>query len=354
MTERPVVIHASKPGGRIAKLLTEAGVEVLSAEGLDDTLELYLLSDRLIVQRRTGHGLVNGIADKSLFTSAIDMAEQFACGVLIVEGEVDYSFRGIDRRAVRGALSALVVQYGLSLLSTADEDETVAMLVMMAGHEQQGVPEVSLVPKRRAEDLPDLQRRVVEMLPKVGAVTARALLQRFGTIERLVAASEDELREARGIGEKSAAEIRQVLGAEYEAVDTEREIEDAVAGDPAILFGDEPVELLARQHVISGEGADRHIVDLVFVDMDTGEIVLVELKRGRLQPADAHQLLRYLAEAKQSKLLGPLIEGGARLRGVLASVEESAADVSGDDLQVRRVDPRAVIGWHKTQRETGN
>ncbi len=346
--EAALTVHASKPDGRVAQALAEASIEVLPAVDADQTLDLYLLSDRLIVQRRTGNGLVNGIADKSLFTSAIDMAEQFGAAVLIIEGEVDYSLRGIDRRAVRGALSALVIQYGLTVLNTPGERETAALLGIMAQHEQEGVPEVSLVPKRKAADLPDLQRRVVEMLPKVGAVTARALLQRFGSIERIVGASEEELREVRGVGEKSAAEIRAVLGGEYEAVDSEREIEDAVADEPSILLH-EPVELVARQHVISGEGRDRHIVDLVFADTDSGEIILVELKRGRLQPADAHQLARYLREAERSTLLGPMIAGGAN-DPLRQGYGGQAADVGGDDVEVRQIDAADVIEWHKRRR----
>ncbi|MCD6285411.1 MAG: hypothetical protein J7M39_05805 [Anaerolineae bacterium] len=79
-------------------------------------------------------------------------------------------------------LSALMLEYGISIVSTRDSDQTAHLPALLARHAQLGVPEISLVPKRKAVDLPDLQRRVVEMLPGCGRVTARDLLQHFGIL----------------------------------------------------------------------------------------------------------------------------------------------------------------------------
>ena len=108
------------------------------------------------MDRRTRPSLLNGIMDKTLFTSAIYLREQFTLPVLIVEDEVDYGYRGFDPQAVRGALSSMVLEYGLSVLSTRDLDETVHMLVMMARQEQVGIPKISLIPKRKATSLADM------------------------------------------------------------------------------------------------------------------------------------------------------------------------------------------------------
>jgi Helix-hairpin-helix domain len=84
--------------------------------------------------------------------------------------------------------------------------------------------------------LPDMQRRVVEMLPGCGRVIARELLQRFGSIERIAAASPAELCALKGIGQKKAAAMLAVLTAEYAAFDTERQIEDATELYLCLLF----------------------------------------------------------------------------------------------------------------------
>jgi len=75
--------------------------------------------------------------------------------------------------------------------------------------------EVSIRGERKALTLPEQQRFVTEGLPGVSAVLAKRLLEHFGTVERVMSASERELREVRGIGKEKAREIRKVLGSRY-------------------------------------------------------------------------------------------------------------------------------------------
>ncbi len=337
-----ITISTTKPGRKPATILAEMGITILPVVEDEGNVDRYVLSKRLAVERRTGGNFLRGIMDKTLFTSAIYLREHFPVPVLIVEGTVSYEYTAFDPQAVRGALCAMMLQYGMNVLSTADVEETAALIAMMARQEQLGIPDISLIPKRKAADLGDVQRRVVEMLPGCGMVLARDLLQRFGSVRRIVNASEDELRGVRGVGARKAAQIRKVLDAEYEAVDTERNLEDAIEAAPALLF-DRPVALLARQHHIFTDERQRHVVDMVFLDPEADEVILVELKRGRLVAEHARQLRRYLRNAHQSKLLRPFLQGGSRVRGVLATVEESDLAPQFEDVAARVVDKRRVI-----------
>jgi len=47
-------------------------------------------------------------------------------------------------------------------------------------------------------------------------VTARSLLEEFGTVEAVMTAREGDLLEADGVGEVTAEKIREVVGSEYE------------------------------------------------------------------------------------------------------------------------------------------
>jgi hypothetical protein len=290
--------------------------------------------------------------DKTLFTSAIYMREHFEIPVLIVEGKVNYEYSAFVPQAVRGALSSMMIVYGVNVLSTENTEETAATIAMMTKQEQVGIPEISLIPKRKATDLADLQRRVVEMLPGCGMVMARDLLQRFGSVARIVAASEDELRAVRGIGAKKAAEIGQVLHAEYESVDTERDLEDAIEAAPELLF-EKPVITLARQHHIYTVANERHVVDLAFLDDDVGDVILVELKRGQLASEHEDQLQCYLDHAPESELLRALLDQGASIRGVLATVTECTYRPQSADISVKIVDRQKTINvlkWLRRQR----
>ncbi|MFP4057835.1 MAG: ERCC4 domain-containing protein [Candidatus Brocadiia bacterium] len=335
-------VAATKPKGRPARMLAEMGIRIVPIEEDEGNVDRYVLSKRLAIERRTGSSFLAGIQDKTLFTSAITLREHFRLPVLIVEGEVDYEYSMFDPQAVRGALCSMMLLYGLNVLATPSVEETVALLAMMARQEQMGIREISLIPKRKAVDLADQQRRLVEMLPGCGMVMARELLQHFGSVRRILEATEHELRAVRGIGAKKARRMVKVLNAEYEAVDTERHLEDAVAAAPELVF-DRPVVLLARQHYVFSDAERRHFVDLVFVAQDGDELILVELKRGKLAPEHARQLRQYMDQAPRSSLLRPFLDRGARLRGVIASVEDGGFQPKDPDLEACIVDRRQAI-----------
>ena len=323
-------------------MLADMGISVVPVEADEANVDRYVLSKRLAIDRRTGSRFLEGVKDKTLFTSAIYLREHFRLPVLIIEGELNYQYTSFDPQAVRGALSSMMLSYGLSVLSTADIEDTVALITMMARQEQVGIAEISLIPKRKAADVADMQRRIIEMLPGCGLVAARDLLQHFGSVKRILNATEDELRSVRGIGAKRATEMHRIVNAEYESVDTERHLEDAVEAAPELLF-EKPVSLLARQHCIYVEAGERHVVDLVFFDSGADQLVLVELKRGRLTKEHGGQIRRYLDNAHRSRLLRPFLEKGAGVRGVLATVADCAVEPQDEDVSVCLVNKKQCV-----------
>lgn len=233
----------------------------------------------------------------------------------------------------------MLIEYGITVLRTEGMEETAEVLGMLTRQEQVGIPEISLVPKRRAEDLPDRQRRVVEMLPGCGRVLARSLLHHFGSVQAVVDASEEELRALKGIGAKTAAEIRQVCQTPYEAIDSEQEFEDAIEHQPSLLFHHSG-RLLARQHAL---GTREHLVDLVFLDEQEREVILVELKTGRLSREHEEQLQRYLDHAGDSPLVAEQLQAGYAVRGMLATLEPTPYRPRNRELHVAHVNREKAI-----------
>jgi len=335
-------ILTTKPRGKTARGLAELGVQIIPIAEDEGNVDRYVLSKRLAIERRTGGGFLKGIMEKTLFTSAIYMREHYQIPILLVEGKVNYEYSMMDPQAVRGALSSMMIQYGLNVLWSPDAAETVQLILMMARQEQVGIPEISLIPKRKATSLDDMQRRIIEMLPGCGMVMARELLQRFGSVKRIADATKEELHAMRGIGARKAEQMVEVLNSDYEAIDTEKNLEDAIERDPRLLFR-KKVTLLARQHHIYTDAKERHIVDLVYAAQKAGELILVELKRGPLTREAYDQLCRYLDNAGKSPLLKAHIDGGFKLRGILATVEESDLDIKRADISAHIVDRRRAI-----------
>lgn len=68
---------------------------------------------------------------------------------------------------------------------------------------------------KKPTSLWEQQLFIVESLPNIGPVNAKNLLQHFGSVEKVLNASENELMEVDGIGKKTANNIRKVVESEY-------------------------------------------------------------------------------------------------------------------------------------------
>ena len=73
------------------------------------------------------------------------------------------------------------------------------------------------------------------------------------------------------------------------------------------------------------------------------QMMLVELKRGKLNSDHEAQLQRYLDHARESPMLRACMDAGCKLRGVLATPENCVYKPRSKDIQVMIVDEKRVI-----------
>jgi len=210
-----VILDVRERSPRIIDVLKDKGARV-------DIKQLpvgdYLLSDRVCVERKTVSDFVQSIIDKRLMSQLADMRRNFMTPVLILEGSASlYTQRGIHPNAIRGALSAIAVGFDIPIIPTEDEIDTAHMLYMIAKREQEDEDRIVVL---RGEKKPWLlserQRFVVESLPSVSAVLAARLLGKFKSVEAVMTATQKELMEVEGIGDKKAEDIRKVIKSGYD------------------------------------------------------------------------------------------------------------------------------------------
>jgi DNA excision repair protein ERCC-4 len=157
----------------------------------------YVLSDRLIVERKGPTDLAASIKDRRLFEQVARLAGAYPSVVLIVEGDPVH----MHEAAWQGALGRALT-LGASVLRTRDVRDTaewIARLYRLEGKpasEPRGAPRV----RRPTEDDVQTAEDVLRSLPGISTVGAGRLLARFGSLERVFAARRDELLEVRGIG----------------------------------------------------------------------------------------------------------------------------------------------------------
>ncbi|MBN1323159.1 MAG: DEAD/DEAH box helicase [Methanotrichaceae archaeon] len=198
----------------VARELEALGVEVRLL-----TLEVgdYVASERLGIERKTAQDFVACIVDpdRGLFRQVGDLSRSFEKPLLILEGSDLYT-RQIHPNAIRGALASIAIDFGVPVLPTADIHETAALIALLARREQaSGGREVKPHGKKTARTLVEQQEYLLTAIPSVGPSVARNLLRHFGSLEKVMTATYDELMEVEKVGPKIAERIRELVGGEY-------------------------------------------------------------------------------------------------------------------------------------------
>jgi Fanconi anemia group M protein len=213
--EVKVYVDRREIRSHVVHSLEKLGVEVILR-----TLDVgdYVVSDRVGIERKTAEDFLSTFLDgRDLFSQISDLARAYSRPLLIIEGEGIYSKRQIHPNAIRGALSTVAIDFGVPVLFTRDEEDTAALISVIAKKEQAGdsKKEINLHGNKTASTLPEQQEYLVSAISEIGPVVAKNLLQHFGSVERIMKASREELMEVELVGPKTADRIREVVSAEY-------------------------------------------------------------------------------------------------------------------------------------------
>jgi len=196
----------------VPKHLRELGAEV-EVKTLD--VADYVVSDEVGIERKSANDFIQSIIDGRLFDQVERLKRAYEKPIIIIEGEL-YGIRNVHPNAIRGAITAVALDWGVPILFSRTKEETAGFIYLMAKREQEErKKEVRLRSEKKSLTLTERQRLIVEGLPNVSATLAKRLLRHFGNVERVFTATEEELREVEGIGEKKAREIRKVITAPY-------------------------------------------------------------------------------------------------------------------------------------------
>lgn len=178
----------------------------------------YVLSDDVIVERKTTEDFLQSMIDGRLFHQLIKMNENYKMPLVLIEGNPDdlYSLRNIHRNAIIGAMTSIALNYRTPILFTKNVKETAELLFLTAKREQLSKDkDIRLRTGRKGLTLTETQQFVVESLPMVGPSMAKALLKKFNSVKHIFNAERDELLKVENLGEKKASRIRRLITARY-------------------------------------------------------------------------------------------------------------------------------------------
>ena len=179
----------------------------------------YVVSDRVVVERKTGSDLAASIKDRRLFEQVERLTGAYDTVVVIVEGEPVH----IGTSSWKGALGRVLLS-GAAVLATRDPGETAEWIARLhdlggrAPSEARGLPRV----RRPTDDHLRTAEDVLTCLPGVSTVGAQRLLEHFGSLAQTFGADAGALREVRGIGPVRAETLAALFAAERRAATSRR------------------------------------------------------------------------------------------------------------------------------------
>ncbi|HUK50676.1 MAG TPA: DEAD/DEAH box helicase [Terriglobales bacterium] len=214
VVEQLVVVADSRElGALVTRELAKLGVLVKS-----ETLQVgdFILSDRVVVERKEIDDFASSIIDGRLFQQAANLKNAYSKPIIIVEGESPTGTGRVRPEAMMGAYASILIDYGIPIVWTQKPSETAQLMFAILRREQtqdKRAPRIMTVAKPNT--LQQQQEFIISSLPNIDNTRAKKLLTTFHTPQRVFQASKEELMNVSGIGEKISEEVRRVLTTNY-------------------------------------------------------------------------------------------------------------------------------------------
>jgi len=173
----------------------------------------YFIASDTVVERKTTHDFLVSIIDGRLFNQAYCMAEYCVRPIIIIEGKTfsGEEYPTMSQEAVKGALITIAQTFHIPVLRTTSESDTAWHINQLYEHRQRIGEHLGPLLSYKAKKANTQKLHVLRALPGIGAKSAKALLYHFKGIRNIVNATEKELLDVPGIGEKTARKIQDIL-----------------------------------------------------------------------------------------------------------------------------------------------
>jgi len=194
--------------------------EILRELGADVTIETlktgdYILNDEVIVERKSRDDFITTLIQRRLFNQLTNLKKTKYHHILLIEGNPYNTSHNIEREAIKGALLSISVAWQIPIIYSTNTYDSAHQLIMAS---KQNLKEIFMF-HRPGYKPKSVKRRALFFLqgiPCVGPNTARALLTKFGTLEKIFKAPEKSLLKIDGLGKVKVKKIREFLEYKYD------------------------------------------------------------------------------------------------------------------------------------------
>lgn len=199
-------------------------VELLEARGVDAQRRRLAPADYVVgpiaIERKSVTDFHASLIDKRLFEQVSRLKETYPTCALVLEGDPSFFDARRTPQSTWGAMCSLAFDFDLQIIPTSGREATAELLAVLARRVLRdrasggnGGPEIRYKPRLLG---PHAEQFVVQGLSGIGDIVSESLLEHFGSLRRVFAANERELRRVPGIGKGRAADITELLDRPFE------------------------------------------------------------------------------------------------------------------------------------------
>lgn len=206
-----ILVDVQERRSGIPELLEGLGAEV-DVRSL--TAGDYVLGRDTAVERKAVLDLHSAVRSGRLRAQLAKLRAACPFPYLLVEGRsIDGGGRGLHPNAVRGACLAVIDQ-GVALLRSDDRADSARWLHRLAVRCQREASSPELPPLVPRATIPagTVSEAMLAAVPGISTVTARALLERFGSLAGVASADVGQLLTVPGIGKERVRALAEAFG----------------------------------------------------------------------------------------------------------------------------------------------
>lgn len=219
-----IVVDNLAANSAITEQLRGRGVHVVEANVKHGQ---YRVTDRCTVWHLPAAELAHMTADRTLYRRIPEFKRSTPEPIIIVDGDPMAAHEKISRTGMRAAFTFLALHNRIPVLLAKDTDEAAEFIYFMISQAQNGMgmtvsdtPAVETATEgpsngsngngsngSRPDDPFELQEHILTSVPEVTAATAKAMIEKYGSLRAVFAASAKDLTAFPGIGPKRAKRI---------------------------------------------------------------------------------------------------------------------------------------------------
>jgi Fanconi anemia group M protein len=212
MEEEPkekIIVDYREKNSLVASYLIKQGFEV---EFKELKIGDYLVKD-VIIERKTVQDFISSMINHRLINQ-IEELKQYENKLLIIEGISEQELyreenTNINPNAIRGFLLSILLSHKIPLIFSKNSEDTAKFINVLSKSKNK---EINLNAKKKTLNKKEQLQFIIESFPGIGPKKAKKLLEKFGSIQNIITASTEDLKDILGV---QAENIREIIERKY-------------------------------------------------------------------------------------------------------------------------------------------